>query len=151
MPNKGTPIDKVLNVLEHSVKAADNLPGVDVHVDNPAVRHEEFYGTDGVTDIFVFDAGVPMDNNTSLHNFTPGEDYFLFQNMEGRDLTVGEQQFGGSGQPIAFNFVLFHSTPESQGTNMKGANIVVWDQDAPYQHDTIQSAVLPFDGHLVFV
>ena len=141
---KGIPIDKVLNVLEHSVKAADNLPGVDVHVDNPAVKVEEFFGTDGVTDIFVFDAGVPMTNIDQLHNFTPDEDYFLFQNMEGRDLVVGEQQFGGSGQPIAFNFVLFHSNSES-------ANIIVWDHDAPYQQDSIQSAVLPFDGHLVFV
>jgi hypothetical protein len=144
MTKNGIPIDKVLNVLEHSVKAADNLPGVDVHVDNPAVRHEEFFGTDGVTDIFVFDAGVPTSNIDQVRNFTPGEDYFLFQNMEGRDLVVGQHQFTDSGQPLVFNFVLFNSPP--------GSNILVFDDhDAPYQHDSIQSAVLPFDGHLVFV
>jgi hypothetical protein len=129
-----TPIDKVLKVLDHSVQAADRLPGVDVHVDDPAVKTEEVIGTDGVTDIFVFDVGVPTTNIALLRNFDPGEDYILFKNMGGRDLTVGDLDHDN------FNLVLFPGGQESD-------NIIVFG--VPYQQDPIKALVLPFDGHLV--
>ena len=49
--------------------------------------------------MFVFDAGVPAVNITQLNNFDLGEDYFLFQNMEGRSLVVGDI-VSGSGQSM---------------------------------------------------
>jgi hypothetical protein len=143
-PDKASQPDKsLLNLLEHGkFDAAEHLKGVDLHIDDPLVRNEEFIGTDGVTDVFVFNAGVIATNVTSLRNFDLGEDYFLFQNMEGRELVIGDLGVWDSGQPIGFNFVLFHSTPDN-----KGANILVWD--VPYQQD-IEQMVLPFDGYIKF-
>ena len=97
--------------------------------------------TDGKTDVFVFDASVQSTNITQLTNFDPGEDYFLFRNMDGRDLTVGDLGTWGSGAHIGDNFVLFHGNGES-------ANILV--QGLPYEHATVEQMILPFDGKLVF-
>jgi hypothetical protein len=106
------------------------------------VPTETFFGTDGVTDVFVFDAGVEATNAAVLRNFDPDEDYLLFQNMEGQhDLIVGDLGVWSTGAPQGVHFVLFHSNGES-------ANIVVLD--VPYQQQDIEHMVLPFDGLIKF-
>ena len=136
-PDKASHPDKsLLNLLEHGkLDAAEHLKGVDLHIDDLSVKTEEFIGTDGVTDVFVFDAGVPAVNIALLKNFDPGEDYFLFQNMEGRELGIGHV-----GQQIGFNFVLFPTGD--------GANIVVTDM--PFNQQAVEQMVLPFDGYIQY-
>jgi hypothetical protein len=136
-------LDKsLLNTLEHNLNAAANMKGVALHIDDPLVPTETFFGTDGVTDVFVFDAGVEATNAAVLRNFDPDEDYLLFQNMEGQhDLIVGDLGVWSTGAPQGVHFVLFHSNGES-------ANIVVLD--VPYQQQDIEHMVLPFDGLIKF-
>jgi hypothetical protein len=65
----GMPKQAILEILEHApTKALQHLhlPGVNVFVDDPAIRVEEFYGTNGKTDVFVFDAQDPVVNITQL-------------------------------------------------------------------------------------
>ena len=127
----------IVSVLEHApLKAVNKLPGVNLHVDDPNIRVEEFFGTDGEIDVFVFDASVALDNITLLSNFDSGEDFFLFENVEGRDLVVGDL-----GEGLGVNFVLFHGTGE-------GANILAFG--VPHEQEAVEEMLLPFDGQLVF-
>jgi hypothetical protein len=131
------PLKAISSILQHApLKAAEHLPGVNLLVDDPTVKTEEFNGTDGQTDVFVFDAGSPTTNVALLTNFDAGEDLLYFRNMENRDLTVGDL---GEGQ--GSHFVLFHGNGES-------ANIVALG--VPYQQDIIDEMILPFNGMLVF-
>jgi hypothetical protein len=129
-------IDKVLKVLDHKgPEAAGDLRGVDVHVDNPLIAQESFFGTDGVTDLFVFDPTIPGTNVPSLSNFDPGEDYLLFQNMDGRELAIaGPLYSDGSG------FFAVVSPDASDSIHVFGV---------PYQQSTLDQMILPFDGNLV--
>ena len=129
----GVPDKAIPPVAEHApVKALEHLPGVNVFIDDPAVKIETFYGTDGETDVFVFDASNMVTNVAVLRNFDPGEDFLLFNNMEARDLIVGNLDGQGT------HLVLFHGNGESAAILLFGV---------PYQqHDVVDEMVLPFDG-----
>jgi len=127
--------------LAHFENKLEHMPGVNVFVDDPAVHTEEFIGTDGQHDVFVFDASFETVNVALLRNFDAGEDYMLFANMDGRDLIIGDMGEWSNGDPIGFNAVLFHD-------NGASANIV--DFGVPYEQEVIEHTILGFNGHLVF-
>jgi hypothetical protein len=123
------------NIVEHASSTALQHLGVNVHVDDPAVKIEEIIGTDGKTDVFVFDVQPDSTNIDLLKNFDPSEDFLLFKNVNGSDLTVGDL-----GEGLGFNVVLFSGSGSS--------NFLVFG--APYEQDSVQSMILPFEGRLVF-
>jgi hypothetical protein len=133
----GLPKKAISTILEHApVKAAEHLPGVNLHVDDSAARIESFNGTDGETDVFVFDAEDMVTNIAVLRNFDAGEDLLLFDNMDGRDLIVGDLDGQGT------HLVLFHG-------NGEGAAILLFG--VPHQQqDVLEEMILPFDGRLAF-
>ena len=127
--------------LAHFETKLEHMPGVNVFIDNPAVHTEEFIGTDGQHDVFVFDASVKTVNVALLKNFDPGEDYLLFANMDSRDLTIGDLGELSNGDPIGINAVLFHD-------NGASANILMFG--VPYEQQVIEHMILKFDGRLVY-
>jgi hypothetical protein len=104
------------------------------------VRVDEFNGTDGQHDVFVFNAGPDLVNIDLLRNFEPGEDFLLYQNMDNRTLIVGDLRQTGSGEGIGFNTVIF--------TGESGANILVFS--VPYQQDLIEQMIVPFGRPIVY-
>lgn len=126
-----------VSVLQHApLSTVERLPGVDLHIDDPAVKSESFIGVDGRTDVFVFDAARLTTNVALLENFDPGEDFLFFRNMDDRDLIAG-----GLGEGQGTHFVLFH-------TNGEVGHVVALG--VPYEQETIEEMVLPFKGRLVY-
>jgi hypothetical protein len=136
------PLQVVRTIFNALKTIADHLPKIDVHVDNPTIHTEEFIGTDGTIDIFVFNAKSHSAVNAALlRNFDVGEDRLLFLNMQKRDLIVGDLGTGSNGSPIGSHLVFFGSAGGS-------SSILLYD--VPYEQASIDKMVLPFNGQSVF-
>jgi hypothetical protein len=128
-----------LNKLERTAfdQIADrHIHGVNVIVDDPTVLHgEEFYGTPGQTDVFVYDmAQSPEGHTVQLRDFTPGEDYILLKDVNGTDVVFGDFGAGQFGTAIVMN----------------AATQAVDVFSLPYTQAAIEGMVLPFNGQSIF-
>ena len=125
--------EKALNHFEAKLEKM----GANVFVADPSVQYPDpVYGTAGQHDVFIYDYATPtLGSSIGLRDFTPGEDYIVFANMDGVEMDMG------SLAPIQGSFgVFFHSNPGHNGDF--AASTLITMRGIPYDLDVLQHTIL---------